>query len=144
MSLKIAIGGDHAGYSYKKDLILFLQSKGYEVKDFGTFGETSVDYPDFAHTVALAVEKQEFDFGVLLCGTGNGVNITANKHQGIRSGLVWNTEVAALIRQHNNANIIALPARFISLDQAKECVEIFLKTPFEGGRHQGRVHKIPC
>ncbi len=144
MSLKIAIGGDHAGYSYKKDLILFLQSKGYEVKDFGTFGETSVDYPDFAHPVALAVEKQEFDFGVLLCGTGNGVNITANKHQGIRSGLVWNTEVAALIRQHNNANIIALPARFISLDQAKECVEIFLKTPFEGGRHQGRVHKIPC
>lgn len=144
MSLKIAIGGDHAGYSYKKDLILFLQSKGYEVKDFGTFGETSVDYPDFAHPVALAVEKKEFDFGVLLCGTGNGVNITANKHQGIRSGLVWNTEVAALIRQHNNANIIALPARFISLDQAKECVEIFLKTPFEGGRHQGRIDKIPC
>jgi len=144
MSLKIAIGGDHAGYSYKKDLVVFLQSKGYEVKDFGTFSETSVDYPDFAHPVAIAVEKKEFDFGILLCGTGNGVNITANKHQGVRSGLVWNTEVAALIRQHNNANIIALPARFISLDQAKECIEIFLKTPFEGGRHQGRIDKIPC
>ncbi|HWZ22819.1 MAG TPA: ribose 5-phosphate isomerase B [Cytophagaceae bacterium] len=144
MSLKIAIGGDHAGYSYKKDLVVFLQSKGYEVKDFGTFSETSVDYPDFAHPVAISVEKKEFDFGILLCGTGNGVNITANKHQGVRSGLVWNTEVAALIRQHNNANIIALPARFISLDQAKECIEIFLKTPFEGGRHQGRIDKIPC
>jgi ribose 5-phosphate isomerase B len=144
MSLKIAIGGDHAGYTYKKELITFLQSKGYEVKDFGTNSEASVDYPDYAHPLAIAVEKKEFDFGILICGTGNGVNITANKHQGIRSGLVWNVEVAALIRQHNNANIIALPARFISIELAKECVDIFLKTPFEGGRHQKRVDKISC
>jgi ribose 5-phosphate isomerase B len=144
MSIKIAIGGDHAGFTYKKELITFLQNKGYEVKDFGTNSEASVDYPDYAHPLALAVEKKEFDFGILICGTGNGVNITANKHQGIRSGLVWNVEVAALIRQHNNANIIALPARFISIDLAKECVEVFLKTPFEGGRHQARVDKISC
>jgi len=144
MALKIAIGGDHAGYTYKKELIVLLQSKGYEVKDFGPFSDASVDYPDFAHPLALAVEKKEFDFGILICGTGNGVNITANKHQGIRSGLVWNTEIAALIRQHNDANIIALPARFISIELAKECVEVFLKTPFEGGRHQSRVNKISC
>lgn len=144
MSLKIAIGGDHAAFSYKKELLVFLQNKGYEVKDFGSFSETSVDYPDFAHPVALAVENKEVDFGILICGTGNGVNITANKHQGIRSGLVWNAEVASLIRQHNNANIIALPARFISLDLAKECVEVFLTTAFEGGRHQTRVDKISC
>jgi len=144
MSLKIAIGGDHAGYLYKKELVLFLQNKGYEVKDFGTNSEASVDYPDFAHPLAIAVEKKEFDFGILICGTGNGVNITANKHQGIRSGLAWNKEVASLIRQHNNANIIALPARFISLELAMECIEVFLNTPFEGGRHQTRVDKISC
>ncbi|HVD99795.1 MAG TPA: ribose 5-phosphate isomerase B [Cytophagaceae bacterium] len=144
MALKIALGGDHAGYSYKKELISFLQSKGYETKDFGAFSEESVDYPDFAHPLALAVEKKEFDFGILLCGSGNGVNITANKHQGIRSGLAWNPEVASLIRKHNNANVMALPARFISLEQAKECVEVFLGTTFEGGRHQNRVDKIPC
>jgi ribose 5-phosphate isomerase B len=144
MSLKIAIGGDHAGYTYKKELISFLQNKGYEVKDFGPFSDTSVDYPDFAHPLALAVEKKEMDFGILICGSGNGVNITANKHQGIRSGLVWNKEVASLIRQHNNANVMALPARFISIDLAKECVEVFLTTAFEGGRHQNRVDKISC
>jgi ribose 5-phosphate isomerase B len=144
MALKIALGGDHAGYSYKKELISFLQSKGYETKDFGAFSEESVDYPDFAHPLALAVEKKEFDFGILLCGSGNGVNITANKHQGIRSGLAWSPEVASLIRKHNNANVMALPARFISLEQAKECVEVFLGTTFEGGRHQNRVDKIPC
>jgi ribose 5-phosphate isomerase B len=144
MALKIALGGDHAGYLYKKELIQYLQNKGYEVKDFGAFSEASVDYPDFAHPLALAVEKKEFDFGILICGSGNGVNITANKHQGIRSGLAWNTEVASLIRQHNNANVMALPARFISLEVAKECVDIFLKTPFEGGRHQTRVDKISC
>ena len=144
MSLKIAIGGDHAGYTYKKELISYLQNKGYEVKDFGPFSDASVDYPDFAHPLALAVEKKEMDFGILICGSGNGVNITANKHQGIRSGLVWNKEVASLIRQHNNANVMALPARFISIDLAKECVEVFLTTAFEGGRHQNRVDKISC
>jgi ribose 5-phosphate isomerase B len=144
MSLKIAIGGDHAGYFYKKELILFLQEKGVEIKDFGPFSDNSVDYPDFAHPLALAVEKKDFDFGILICGSGNGVNITANKHQGIRSGLAWNKEVASLIRQHNDANILALPARFISLELAKECVEVFLTTPFEGGRHQKRVDKISC
>lgn len=142
--MKIALGGDHAGYLYKKELIAFLEAKGYETKDFGAFSEASVDYPDFAHPLALAVEKKEFDFGILICGSGNGVNITANKHQGIRSGLAWNKEVASLIRQHNNANVIALPARFISLEEAKECVEVFLNTAFEGGRHQNRVDKISC
>ncbi len=142
--MKIALGGDHAGYLYKKELILFLQSKGHETKDFGAFSESSVDYPDFAHPLALAVEKKEFDFGILICGSGNGVNITANKHQGIRSGLAWNKEVAAIIRLHNNANVMALPARFISLEEAKECVEVFLNTAFEGGRHQTRVDKISC
>jgi ribose 5-phosphate isomerase B len=144
MATKIALGGDHAGYLYKKELITFLQNKGYETKDFGAFSETSVDYPDFAHPLALAVEKKECDFGILICGSGNGVNITANKHQGIRSGLAWNKEVASLIRQHNNANVMALPARFISLEEAKELVEVFLNTAFEGGRHQNRVDKISC
>jgi ribose 5-phosphate isomerase B len=144
MAHKIAIGGDHAGYEYKKELVVMLQAKGYTVKDFGPFSTDSVDYPDYAHPLATAVENKEFDFGIILCGTGNGVNITVNKHQGIRSGLAWNTEVAALIRQHNDANILAIPARFVSLEQAKEFVEVFLKTPFEGGRHQNRVNKIPC
>jgi ribose 5-phosphate isomerase B len=142
--MKIALGGDHAGYLYKKELLTYLSEQGHEVKDFGAFSEASVDYPDFAHPLAIAVEKKEFNFGILICGSGNGVNITANKHQGIRSGLAWNKEVAALIRQHNNANVIALPARFISLELAKECVDIFLQTPFEGGRHQNRVDKISC
>jgi len=142
--MKIAIGGDHAGFTYKKELIDFLQKKGHEVKDFGPYSEDSVDYPDFAHPLALAVENKEFEFGILICGSGNGVNITANKHQGVRSGLAWNKEVASVIRQHNNANVMALPARFISIELAKECVETFLSTPFEGGRHQNRVDKIQC
>ncbi len=144
MALKIAIGGDHAGYTYKKELVSYLQNKGYEVTDFGPFSDASVDYPDFAHPLALAVEKKEMDLGILICGSANGVNITANKHQGIRSGLAWNKEVASLIRQHNDANVIALPARFISIELAKECVDVFLTTPFEGGRHQNRVNKISC
>lgn len=144
MSLKIAIGGDHAGFTFKKALIETLTEKGYDLKDFGAFSDASVDYPDFAHPVALAVENKEVDFGILICGSGNGVNITANKHQGVRSGLAWNTEVASIIRKHNDANIIALPARFISLEEAIACVSIFLNTPFEGGRHQARVSKISC
>ncbi|MCS6823773.1 MAG: ribose 5-phosphate isomerase B [Cytophagaceae bacterium] len=140
--MKIAIGGDHAGFLYKKDIIYYLTSKGYEVKDFGTFSEESVDYPDFAHPLATAVENNDYQLGILICGSGNGVNITANKHKGIRSGLAWRKEVAALIREHNDANIMALPARFISLDTAIECVDAFLNAKFEGGKHERRVQKI--
>ena len=144
LQLPIAIGCDHAGFDCKEDLISFLEGEGVAFKDYGTYNKESVDYADFAHPLAAAVEKKEFDFGILICGSGNGVNITANKHQGIRSGLAWNSEVASLIRQHNNANVMALPARFISLELAKECVDVFLKTAFEGGRHQLRIDKISC
>ncbi|RXK47562.1 ribose 5-phosphate isomerase B [Aquirufa rosea] len=144
MSLTFAVGGDHAGFDYKNDLIDFLSERGITVKDYGTFSADSVDYPDFAHPVATAVEKGEQRFGLLLCGSANGVAITANKHQGIRAGLAWNVEVAKLIRQHNDANIICLPVRFISLEEAKACLAAFIETPFEGGRHQGRVGKIAC
>ncbi|MHA8061042.1 ribose 5-phosphate isomerase B [Aquirufa beregesia] len=144
MSLTFAVGGDHAGFDYKKDLIDFLSERGITVKDYGTFSADSVDYPDFAHPVASAVENGEQRFGLLLCGSANGVAITANKHQGIRAGLAWNVEVAKLIRQHNDANVICLPVRFISLEEAKACLAAFIETPFEGGRHQGRVGKIAC
>jgi ribose 5-phosphate isomerase B len=143
-SKKIAIGGDHAGFEYKVELIKLLTAEGYEVKDFGPFSTASCDYADFAHPVALAVENQEFRFGVLLCGSANGVMITANKHQKIRAGLAWNTEVASLIRQHNDANILGIPARFVTLEEAIEITNVFLETEFEGGRHQLRVDKIPC
>jgi len=142
MSLKIAIGGDHAGFQYKKEITDFLKSKGAEVKDFGPFSESSVDYPDFAHPVAEAVEKKEADFGILICGSGNGVAMTANKHKDIRAALCWNAELASLARQHNNANVLCLPARFIDLTVAKACVENFITVPFEGGRHLNRVEKI--
>ena len=142
--MKIAIGADHAGFSLKEKLKKYLLEKGIEVKDFGPNSEQSVDYPDFAHPVASAVEKKEFDFGLLMCGSGNGINMTANKHAGIRSALCWNSEIAKLARQHNNANILTLPARFIEEAEAKKCVDIFLSTPFEGGRHEGRVKKIAC
>ncbi|WCT12132.1 ribose 5-phosphate isomerase B [Mucilaginibacter jinjuensis] len=140
--LKIAIGSDHAGFEYKQALAAFI--KAAELKDFGTYSATSVDYPDFAHPVASAVENGEYDFGILICGSANGVAITANKHQGIRAGLCWNAEVAALVRQHNNANVLCIPARFISVEEAKQIVEIFLTTGFEGGRHADRVNKISC
>lgn len=142
--MKIAIGADHAGFSLKEKLKKHLQEKGIEVKDFGPNSEQSVDYPDFAHPVANAVEKKEVDFGLLMCGSGNGINMTANKHQGIRSALCWNAEIAKLSRQHNDANILTLPARFIEEAEAKKCVDAFLSTPFEGGRHEGRVKKISC
>ncbi len=140
--LKIAIGSDHAGFEYKQALVAFI--KAAELKDFGTYSAASVDYPDFAHPVAGAVENGEFDFGILICGSANGVAITANKHQGIRAGLCWNAEVAALVRQHNNANVLCIPARFVSLEEAKQIVEIFFSTNFEGGRHADRVSKISC
>lgn len=144
MQRKIAIGGDHAGFEYKAKLIQKLTSLGYEVKDFGPYSADSVDYPDFVHPLSSAIESGEFKFGVVICGSGNGVAITANKHQGIRAALCWNEELSALSRQHNNANVLAIPARFIPYEQAERLVEIFLETPFEGGRHQNRVSKIAC
>lgn len=140
--VKIAIGADHAGFEYKEILKSFLTD--YEVKDFGTYSIESVDYPDFAHPVALAVESQEYTFGILVCGSANGVAITANKHQHIRASICWLNEIAALARMHNNANVLCIPARFVSEDLAKEMATTFLNTPFEAGRHANRVHKISC
>ncbi|MEM9296994.1 MAG: ribose 5-phosphate isomerase B [Bacteroidota bacterium] len=144
MMTKIAIGGDHAGYEYKGIIIDLLENMDKEVKDFGAYSSDSVDYPDFAHPVSSAVEEGEFDLGVLICGSANGVAITANKHAGIRAAICWNTELAALARQHNNANIVCLPARFIESELAKEIVKTFIDTEFEGGRHERRVSKISC
>ena len=143
-SKPIAIGCDHAGFEYKTALVKFLSEKGYQVKDFGTFSADSVDYPDFAHPTANSVESGESCFGILLCGSANGVAITANKHQHIRAGLCWENDVAVLVRKHNNANIICIPARFVALALAEQMIEIFMTTEFEGGRHATRVNKIPC
>ncbi|MDB5195895.1 MAG: ribose 5-phosphate isomerase [Flaviaesturariibacter sp.] len=144
LSKPIAVGSDHAGYEYKSILIDLLKSKGHQVTDFGTNSPDSVDYPDFAHPVANAVEKGEAAFGVLVCGSANGVAITANKHAGIRAAIAWTEEIAALARQHNAANIICIPARFISIAVAEAITTTFAATPFEGGRHQKRVDKIAC
>lgn len=144
MSKKIAIGGDHAGFPYKQPIVEYLQAEGYTLHDYGTYTADSVDYPDFAHLVASAVETGDFEAGILLCGSGQGVCITANKHQGIRAALVWDEPLASLARQHNNANVICLPVRFVSLEKALACVKIFLETSFEAGRHQDRVNKIAC
>jgi ribose 5-phosphate isomerase B len=144
LSKPIAIGSDHAGFEYKQKMVSYLKEKGYNVLDFGVGENKSVDYPDFAHPVASAVENKEAVAGILLCGSANGVCITANKHQGIRAALCWQNDVARLARLHNNANIICLPARFIAFENAVEMTEIFLDTAFEGGRHQNRVSKISC
>ena len=144
MSLKIAIGGDHAGYGLKTIIIEKLHKDGYQVKDFGPFSDDSVDYPDYVHPLATAVHSGEFDFGIAICGSGQGVTITANKHQGIRAALCWMPEIAALARGHNDANVLCLPARFIDPEAALECVDIFFSEPFEGGRHERRVNKIDC
>lgn len=141
---KIAIGSDHAGFEFKEALKGWLEKQGYLVKDFGAYSAESADYPDFAHPVADAVEKGEFETGLLLCGSANGVAITANKHQGVRAALCWTEEVAELARLHNNANIVCIPARFISYDQAEKILSRFLQTTFEGGRHARRVDKISC
>lgn len=141
---RIAIGGDHAGYEYKEQLRKQLEEKGYEVKDFGPFSADSVDYPDFAHPLAQTVADGSYDAGILICGSGNGVAMTANKHQGIRAALCWNKELSALARQHNNANILCLPSRFVAYELAEEMAETFLSTEFEGGRHNRRVDKIKC
>ncbi|MCB0456903.1 MAG: ribose 5-phosphate isomerase B [Flavobacteriaceae bacterium] len=142
--MKIAIGNDHAGTDYKNAIVTYLQSQGHEVTNFGTNTHDSVDYPDFVHPVAEAVSQNEADFGILICGSGNGVSMTANKHQKIRAALCWTKEITELARQHNNANILSIPARFTSEPQAVAMVETFLKTLFEGGRHQNRVDKIAC
>jgi ribose 5-phosphate isomerase B len=143
-ALPIAIGADHAGVGYKDATVQWLKDKGFEVADFGTFGEASVDYPDFAHPTATAVEKGEAAFGILFCGSANGVAITANKHQGIRAGLCWENEVAKLVRLHNDANVICIPARFVALPYAWQMLETFMNTVFEGGRHANRVGKMSC
>ena len=140
----IAIGCDHAGFEYKTTLVKWLNAKGYQVKDFGVYENKSVDYPDYAHPVASAVETSEAAFGILLCGSANGVAITANKHQGIRAGLCWENEVAKLVRLHNDANIICIPARFVAEAMAELMIETFINTAFEGGRHAARVEKIAC
>ena len=140
--IKIAIGCDHAAFQLKEKLKLYLISKGYEIKDFGCYSEERADYPDFAHPVARGLENKDFDFGLLMCGSGNGINMTANKHKGIRSALCWNAEIAALARQHNDANILTLPARYVSEEEAKKCIDAFYSKAFEGGRHTDRVAKI--
>jgi ribose 5-phosphate isomerase B len=140
----IPIGADHAGFELKQHLIEYLTSKGYELKDFGCYSEESIDYPDYGHPVAEMVQENKGMLGILICGSGNGINMTANKHQGVRSALCWKKEIAELARQHNDANIIALPARFISKSEAIEMVDAFLQTQFEGGRHQKRIDKIAC
>lgn len=141
--MKLAIASDHAGYDTKEVLKDYLVEKGHNVFDFGPDSDASMDYADTAHPLALAVENKEFDFGIVLCGSGNGINITANKHQGIRSALCWIPEIATLGRQHNDANICSMPARYISAETAKEIVDAFLSAEFEGGRHQRRIEKIP-
>jgi len=140
--MKISIGNDHAGPAYKNAIVAFLTSKNYDIINHGTDGFESVDYPDFGHLVATDVANKTSHFGIVICGSGNGINMTVNKHKDIRAALCWTKEIAALARQHNNANIISIPARFTSIEQVVEMVEIFLNTEFEGGRHTKRVDKI--
>lgn len=144
LSKPIAVGSDHAGFELKEDVISYLEGKGLPFKDFGTHSAESTDYPDYAHPVADAVEKGEAAFGILICGSANGVAITANKHQGVRAAICWGEELAMLARQHNNANIICIPARFVREGDADRMVQLFIETPFEGGRHEKRVNKIHC
>jgi ribose 5-phosphate isomerase B len=139
----VGIACDHAGYEMKLSILAHLAQRGFKVVDFGTNSEESVDYPDFAHPLAMAVEQQVVNMGISLCGSGNGINMTMNKHQQIRAALCWTEEISRLARLHNNANVCSLPARFISLDLAKKIVDVFLSTEFEGGRHQRRIEKIP-
>jgi ribose 5-phosphate isomerase B len=142
--MNIAIGSDHAGFALKAKLITILEAAGHHVKDFGCYSEDSIDYPDYAHPVANEVEQHTADLGVLICGSGNGISMTANKHQGIRCALCWTPEIASLARQHNDANILSLPARFISEELAIDILHAFLSAQFEGGRHATRVGKIAC
>lgn len=143
-NMTIAIGNDHAGTTYKNEVVTYLEKQGIKVINHGTNSDDSVDYPDFVHPVASDVSNKKADFGIIICGSGNGANMTANKHQDIRSALCWNKEIVALARQHNNANVLSIPARFVSENQAIDFVKVFLETDFEGGRHQNRVDKIAC
>ena len=142
--MKIAIGNDHAGTEYKLAVIGLLKSMHIEVNNYGTDGTDSVDYPDFVHPVATDVEEGKVDMGIIICGSGNGASMTANKHQKVRAALCWTKEIVELAREHNDANILSLPARFVSLPQALEMVKTFLNTEFAGGRHERRIEKIPC
>ena len=142
--MKISIGNDHAGPEYKKAIVAMLEAKGHQVTNYGTDSEDSVDYPDYGHAVAKDVSETRADFGIVICGSGNGIAMTVNKYPQVRAGLCWTKEIAVLTRLHNNANIISIPARFTSIPQAVEMVEAFLNTDFEGGRHQNRVDKISC
>jgi ribose 5-phosphate isomerase B len=142
--MKISIGNDHAGPDYKKAIVDALRAKGHEVTNHGTDTVDSVDYPDFGHPVATDVTNGNADLGIVICGSGNGIAMTVNKHAGVRAALCWTKEIAALARQHNNANILSIPARFTSIPQAVEMAETFLNTQFEGGRHANRVNKIDC
>lgn len=142
--MKIAIGNDHAGTDYKNTIVDYLKSQNIDVVNYGTNSSDSVDYPDYVHPVAKDVESNTVNFGIIICGSGNGASMTANKHQGVRSALCWSKEIAQLAREHNDANILSIPARYTSLPQALEMVAIFINTKFEGGRHQRRVQKIAC
>lgn len=142
--ISIAVCSDHAGYELKQTVMKHLTDQGViKLKDFGAYSSESSDYADYAHPMALAVESAEFEFGISICGSGNGISMTVNKHQGIRAALCWNTEIAALARQHNNANVLSLPARFVSEEEALKMVDLFFSTDFEGGRHKTRIDKIP-
>ena len=142
--LKIAICNDHAGYDLKMKVLAYLLTKKAALKDFGAYSDESSDYPDFAHPMALAVESGEYDLGISICGSGNGISMTLNKHAGIRAALCWSVEIAQLARLHNNANVLSLPARFISEEEAYKMIDVFFSTDFEGGRHQRRIDKISC
>jgi len=141
--MKIAVACDHAGYETKLQLLDYLRQEGHVVLDLGTFSPEPADYPEFGHAIAQCVAEGQVDFGISLCGSGNGINMTANKHPQIRSALCWNAEIAELARRHNNANICALPARFITADEARRIAGVFITAPFDGGRHQLRIDKIP-
>ena len=142
MSISISIGSDHAGFELKKQIIDYLKNKSFIVIDKGCFSEERADYPDFAHHTAESVITKESEFGILMCGSGNGINMTANKHKGIRAALCWTSEIAAMARKHNDANVLVLPARYITISEALKCVDVFLSEKFEGGRHQERIEKI--
>jgi ribose 5-phosphate isomerase B len=142
MSISISIGSDHAGFELKKQIIDYLKNKLFIVIDKGCFSEERADYPDFAHHTAESVITKESEFGILMCGSGNGINMTANKHKGIRAALCWTSEIASMARQHNDANVLVLPARYITISEALKCVDVFLSEKFEGGRHQERIEKI--
>lgn len=142
--MKIAIGNDHAGTTYKHEIVKFLTEQGHQVLNFGTDTDQSVDYPDFAHKVGKSIQEKQAELGIVICGSGNGIAMSVNKHSDVRCAVCWNKEITQLARQHNNANVMSIPARFTAKEQAIEMVKTFLETPFEGGRHQQRVNKISC